>query len=236
MQRRLTFALGGATLALALTPAAALAAAKNTGGTRVTVRVEGLNRTLLAPTQVTAPKSGSITKGGTPTGKCSANTAAGALDVATKHRWGGTYTASFGLELTRIFSEAHLFSGKDFWSVWVGDTPASTGVCGLKLHRGEQLLFAAIPDSLNFDKAFLLALSAPKSATAGHSFTVTVDAIGRTGKRTPLAHAHVTGHGVNATTNSHGVATVDATKAGTLTLQASRTGDIRSAPETVRVG
>jgi hypothetical protein len=233
MQRRLTFALGGATLALALTPAAALAAAKSTGGTSVTVRVEGLNKTLLAPTVVKAPKSGWITKGGTPKGQCSATTAAGALDVATRHHWGGTYASGLGIELTKIFGETHLFSSKDYWSVWVGDGYAQHGLCGIKLHSGEQLLFAAVPGTF---KGSLLTLKVPAAANAGHAFRVTAYAVSATGKRTPLAHAHVTGRGVNATTNGQGVATVEESKAGTLTLQASRTGDIRSAPETVRVG
>ncbi len=78
-------ALAGVSLALvAGAPAAALAA-----GTTVSVRVEGLTRTLLA-TKVVHTHSGSITKGGTPSRRLSATTAAGALDVATRHRWSGT--------------------------------------------------------------------------------------------------------------------------------------------------
>ncbi len=230
MPRRLNFALGGATLALALSPAAALAAAKSP---TVTVRVEGLNKTLLAPTQVHAPKTGSITKGGTPKGQCSANSAAGALDVATRHHWGGKYAGSgLGIEITRIFNETHLFSGKLYWSIWVGDGYAQQGLCGIKPRPGEQLLFAAVP--LSF-KGSLLALSAPSRATAGRAFKVTVYRVSAKGKRIPLAHAHVSGRGVTTTTNGQGIATVDPSKAGTLTLQASHTGDIRSAPESVRV-
>jgi hypothetical protein len=230
MHCRRNFALGGATLALALTPAAALAA-KAGGGTTVTVRVEGLNRTLLAPTKVTAPRSGFITKGGTPKGKCSATTAAGALDVATHHRWNGKSTSQ-GLELTSILGETHTFSTKDYWSIWVGDGYAQHGLCGIPLHRGEHLLFAAVPDTFN---GSLLALSAPASATAGHAFKVTVYSVSQKGKRTPLAHAHVAGRGVNATTNGRGIARIDPHKSGTLVLQASHAGDIRSAPEAVHV-
>jgi hypothetical protein len=232
MHRRRTFALGGATLALALTPAAALAAKGAGGGTTVTVRVEGLNRTLLAPTQVTAPKTGSITKGGTPKGKCSARTAAGALDVATHHRWNGKWTTSFGLELIGIFGEQHPFTSKDFWSIWVDDKFAPAGLCGLKLHRGEQLLFAAVSDTFN---GFPLVLSAPGTATTGHAFRVTVTYFGKANKKTPLAHARVTGRGISVRTNGHGVATIDPHTAGTLVLKASAPGYIRSAPDRVRV-
>jgi hypothetical protein len=233
MHRRRTFALGGATLALATMPAVALAAKAGGGGTPVTVRVEGLNRTLLAPTQVKAPKKGWITKGGTPKGQCSAKTAAGALDVATRHRWGGKWTSSFGLELTRIFAETHLFTSKDYWSVWVDNKFAPAGICGLKLRRGEQLLFAAVPDTFN---GYPLTLAAPRNATAGKAFTVTVTYLGNKGKRTRLAGARVTGRGVSATTNSRGVARIIPAKAGTLVLKATDNGYIRSAPDTVRVG
>ncbi len=230
MHRRRTFALGGATLALALTPAAALAAA---GGSRttVTVRVEGLNRTLLAPTTVRAPAGGSITKGGTPKGKCSAKSAAGALDVATRHRWNAIYTSQ-GTEVTSILGETHTFSTKDYWSIWVGDGYAQHGLCGIALHRGEQILFAAVPDTFN---GSLLTLSAPSRDTIGNPFTVTVFSVKPNGKRAPVAHARVRGRGVSATTDAHGHAVIDPTKAQTLVLQASDRRDIRSAPTSVTV-
>lgn len=76
MQHRIQRALLGATLALVLTPAAAAAA------TTVTVRVEGASRTLLAPTKVSVPSSGSITKGGAPAGSCPAHSAAGQRSLA----------------------------------------------------------------------------------------------------------------------------------------------------------
>lgn len=230
MHRRRTFALGGVTLALALTPAAALAAKAGGGGTTVTVRIEGLKRTLLAPTQVQT-HAGSITKGGTPKGKCSSTTAAGALDVATHHRWNGTYDSQ-GLEITSVLGETHLFTTKYYWSIWVGDGYAQHGLCAITLHRGEQLLFAAVPDTFN---GSLLTLAAPSSATAGHAFKVTVYSVSPKGKRTPRAHARVGGRGVTATTDGHGVATLTAHQSGSLVLQASDAVDIRSAPDTVRV-
>ncbi len=237
MTRRRIFAFGGATLALALTPALAGAAAKPGGGsTTVTVRVEGLGRTLVAPTQVTVPTSGWITKGGTPKGKCSARTAAGALDIATHHRWGGSYTTSFGLELTSILGETHAFTSKAYWSLWIGNRFGTAGICALKPRRGEQLLFAALPDTLpSSKKGYPVVIAAPATDSAGHAFRVTVDYVGENGKRIPLAHARVAGTGVSATTNTHGVATIDPHKSGVLVLKASAPGYIRSAPETVRV-
>jgi hypothetical protein len=85
------------------------------GGAKVTVRVEGLSRTLLAPTTVKT-HTGSITTGGTPRGACPATSAAGALDVATHHRWGGTYNQTYrDLELTSILGETHTFTSPYYW-------------------------------------------------------------------------------------------------------------------------
>ena len=54
------------------------------------MRVEGAGKTLLGPT-VVETHSGWITKDGTPKGTAWPDTSAtGALDVATRHDWGGS--------------------------------------------------------------------------------------------------------------------------------------------------
>lgn len=232
LHRKRIFALGGAILALSMAPAVALAAGgKGTPvkSTTVTVRIEGLGRTLLAPTQVQARSGGWITKGGTPTGKCSTATAAGALDVATHHRWNGKWYASVpGIFVSSILGAAP--TGNDYWTIFVNNVSSSEGLCSLKLHRGEQLLFAVTDGSQT-----PLVLSAPSSTTAGKAFKVTVDDVTANGKRKPVAGAHLTGTGVNATTNSHGIASITPAKAGTLVIKASHAGEIRSAPVSVSV-
>jgi hypothetical protein len=230
MHVKRTLALSGATLAvvLALVPGAVAA-----GGTTVTVRVEGLKRTLLLPKTVTT-HSGWITKYGAPKGDCSAKSAQGALDVATRHRWVGTWSTQFGpeYEITSILGEAHSFSSKDFWDIFVNNVPAPAGACELKLHPGEQLLFAAVPDS---GQEFPLALQAPRSATVGHSFTVKVVSF-KGGKTKPLAGARVTGTGIkSAVTNKRGLATIVDGHLGALVLHAAKQGYIRAAPATLRV-
>jgi hypothetical protein len=228
LQRRNILALSGAILAVLLMPTAALAA----GTSDVSVRVEGLSRTLLAPTAVNT-KSGWITKGGTPKGSCSATTAAGALDLATRHRWTGKWESNYSsLLLTSILGESHTLSSKAYWSIWVDGKYAQSGLCGLKLRRGEQLLFAAVPDSFN---GHPLLLSAPAGATAGKSFTVKVSYVAGSGKRKPLGHVHITGGGVSAFTDGQGTATIVDDHAGTLKLAAAKTGYIRAAVARVRV-
>ncbi len=223
MPSRRMFALWGATIALALT----LTANAQAVGTQVTVRIEGKSRTLL-PTTVVRTHAGSITKGGTPAGACPASSAAGALDAAT-HRWTGTYS-SVGIEITQILGETHTFSKGSYWSIWVDNRYAAAGICDLKLHRGEQLLFAPYPAK---GTVYPIVLTAPKHATTNHPFTVKAFYYNGKGKAKPLAGVRIKGAGTP--TNRHGIATITATHAGKLELAASRSGYIRSGGTTVRV-
>jgi hypothetical protein len=231
MQTRRIIALSGTTLALVLTPlisTTALAA-----GNTVSVRIEGKTRTLLSSTTVTAPSgSGSFTIDGTPAGACPKNSAAGALDAASHHRWGGSYSATFHeLVLTTILGEQWTFSSPNYWSIWVNNQFASTGLCELKLHKGDQLLLAAVPDK---GAEYPLAIQAPSHATAGRSFTVKVVDYPK-GVAKPLAGAHLSGSGVNAVTNRRGLVSVTVSHAGTIVLHADRKGDIRAATVRLRV-
>ena len=74
-------------------------------------------------------------------------------------------------------------------------------------------------------------LTARRTATAGHSLAVRVTWINGHGKAKPLAGADVDGN----VTNGHGTVQIVPSKAGTLVLQATRKGYIRSAPTRVRV-
>ncbi len=227
MQARRMFALGGATLALTLICTAAAFAA----GTTVTVRVEGRTRTLL-PLTIVHTHAGSITTGGAPAGACPSTSAAGALDLATHHRFNGTY-GSLGLSVTQILGETHPFTPPSYyWSVWVDNRFAPAGVCGLKLHRGEQLLFAAVPDK---GSAYPIVISAPGRATAGQPLKLHVFYYGAKGAAKPLAGARISGAGPKAVTNGQGTVSITAQRSGRLTLGATENGYIRAAPVTVRV-
>jgi hypothetical protein len=221
-RRTLAFSLAGAILALALACAGtALAAA-----TSVSVRVEGLKRTLLPATTVRT-HSGSVEKGGAPAGACPATTAAGALDVATKDKWNGTYSASSGLgiEITQILGETHIYSPKGYyWSIFVDNRYATAGICGLKLHTGEQLLFAPAPAKGTLSA---LVLKAPSTATAGKPFKVKAFYYPST-KSAPKPVAGVTFAGASGTTNKQGIATLTASKSGKLTLTGSAKGYVRT--------
>jgi len=219
-------------IALAV-PSTAFAA----GGTEVTVRVEGLYRALLLPTVVRVHK-GWITRYGAPRGDCPAKSAQGALNVATHRRWHGVWTSQFTeYEITSILGEKHSFSSRYFWEIFTDDVAASAGACELKLHKGEQVLFAAVPQA---GAAYPTAITAPHDVAAGQPFSVKVVWFDGAGKPQPLRGAHVSGGGMSATTNQSGVATLTATQPGTLILHARHrwsaiTAYVRAAPVTVHV-
>jgi hypothetical protein len=217
-------ALGGATVALAVAGTPALAA-----GTAVTVRVEGLKRTLLAPKVVT-PGSGVVRRN---RHSCRASSGAGALQAATRGAWSGKWFSGLGFEVFKILGETDQFTTtKSYWELFVDNVAASSGICGVKLHRGEQLLFAAVPDTF---AGYPLVLRAPAPATAGKPFTVKVDYVSPKGKLKPLARARVHAAGLSARTNGKGEARLTDKHAGTLTLRADHAGYIRAAPVRVRV-
>ena len=113
MHKKTILALGGATLALAVASPVALGA-----GTPVTVRVEGKTRTLLQAKSIHTG-GGFITRNGAPSGACSANSGAGALDVATKHRWAGSWSTSFNdFLISKILGDTES-SSKFYWGIWV---------------------------------------------------------------------------------------------------------------------
>lgn len=216
-------------LALGTLPSA-LAAAP---GPKVTVRIEGAKRTLLAQTSVRPPTKGWITKDGAPKRKCPADSAAGALNVATHGAWSGSWSRKYDDYLiTKILGDTE--NGKKaYWEILVNNVAASTGACEIKIHPGERLLFAAMPLS---GTGYALVLKAPRTGTAGSPLKLTVDYVNGKGKAEPLAGARVrSAHGAAATTNAKGVATLTPKHPGKLALRAFKAGYVRAAVRTVTV-
>jgi Domain of unknown function (DUF4430) len=213
-----------------------LASTALAGEPTVTVRVEGIGKTLLAPTKVMV-HPGSITRFGAPKGECSDESAQGALDIATHHRWVGKWSTEFGpeYEITSILGEAHSFSSKYFWEIYVNNVPATAGACELKLHAGEQLLFAAVSSKTSASPRPLVIQDYPKHATVGKAFGLRVFAYTDKGKTVRVKGATVAGDGVHATTNQFAVASITPTKPGNLVLRATKDGFVRSAPITVHI-
>ena len=136
MNRKTLAALVGAIVLAVASSGVALAAGS---GPAVTVQIKSLTKTLVKSASVHGEK-GSITKGGTPRGKCPGNTAAGALDAATHGKWTGKYYASVpGIFVTSILGVKP--SGSDFWEVLVNGKASNSGICAIKLRAGQRLLF-----------------------------------------------------------------------------------------------
>ena len=211
-------ALGGVAAIVALALSAPALGAKPS----VTVRVEGIKRTLL-PATVAHAEPGSVTKGGTPAGTCPGSSGAGYFDSATHHRWSGSYSSGLGIEVINVLGETHKFTSPAYWSVWVNNRFATTGLCDLKLKPGDQLLLAPAPVK---GSTYPIILTAPAHAKAGTPFTVKASYFTSKGASKPLAHVKVTG--VGAVTDEHGATTVTATRAGRLTLVATLKGYIRA--------
>jgi hypothetical protein len=222
MKHRQFAILGGAVAALAL----GLSAPALGAGSGVTVRVEGLKRTLL-PATVAHAESGSVTRAGAPSGSCPGSAAIGYFDSATHHKWGGSYSSGLGVEVTSVLGETHKFSAKGFyWGLWLNNKFASAGLCDLKLKPGDQLLLAPAPGSGSVSP---IMLSAPRSATVGTPFTVKASyfkTLKHGTKLTVLQGAKVTDGA--AVTAKDGTASVTATKAGKLTVVATEKGFVRA--------
>jgi hypothetical protein len=232
LSNRKLFTLCGALVIIAVAFTGIAGAASSGSPATVTVRVEGLTKTLLAPTKVTT-HTGSITKGGTPAGVCPATTAAGALDVATHHNWTGSYDSKYeDLELIGILGESHPFTSKDYWDVFVGNVAAAGGICDLTLHQGEQLLFAAVPDS---GTEYPIGVQVAAKAVAGKSLMAKIVYYDAKGKATPLKGATVEAGKHSYHSNTKGEVTLKPSSAGTLVVSATEKGYIRSAPATVHV-
>ena len=95
---------------------------------------------------------GSITKGGTPRGKCPASSAAGALNAATHGRWTGKYFASCRAFSSRR-SSGRAGQHKDYWSIFVNGKLSNKGICEIKLRAGQRLLFKIVKEGRSLARA-----------------------------------------------------------------------------------
>ncbi|HEX8714975.1 MAG TPA: hypothetical protein VF706_05340, partial [Solirubrobacteraceae bacterium] len=201
-----------------------------------TVRVEGLSHTLLAPTEVTTDST-PVSKDGNSTHSCSGTSAAGALERATGGSWGGEWFEGFhGYSVETILGETHAFepaaAANYFWSYWLDDKAASTGVCEGELQSGQSILF--FPECFSETGACPappnpLAISAPAVAERGAPITVTVTSYDNAGgTASPAVGAAVTGGGAGATTDASGRATLAIPQAGNVLLQVTAPGSVRT--------
>ena len=248
MKQSRTLAVGvSAVMAMslaALSPVSLAASGGHKGGkgTPVGVRVEGISKTLLAETTVFA-KAANIDKDGKPADVCEGDTAAVALQDATHGNWAaGTFSSGLGYPVIAIFGESYPFTSSYYWSFWVDNKPATTGICGATVHRGDRFLFfpqcsqevaTSCPQGL-FNPN-VLALSAPKRARAGKAITVSVSALANlTGKASHASGVKLSAGGHVVTTGASGKARLTFAKAGSYRILATAPDAVRD-ELTVRV-
>lgn len=154
MQHITTRILALALLALALVAGAA-------GAARVTVRVEGQSRALLAPTVVTIGTGSGTARtwngSGSLPNRCADDTAYQAVELATSGNW------DRNLFIETVLRETHTWSpNEEEWILYHGHDFADWGVCDLHLVDGDSILLQAgvsgpspnfIPDSVPIELA-----------------------------------------------------------------------------------
>jgi hypothetical protein len=217
-------------LGAALTAAQTTASAAGAPSTAITVRVEGPKRTLVPATSVVL-SDGTIVKDGIATDSCSGTSAAGALELAARGDWSGTWSASFSAYfLTTIDGLAFPSTGAEYWAFWVNDAPSSEGICSYDPKPGDSLLF--FPDC--FGKTCprnggVLGVKAPAVAIVGRPFSVSVTAYSDA-KGTPsrAVGATVSGGGAQAKTAANGTAKLSFTQAGRFTLKVAAPHAVRT--------
>ena len=228
-------AIAAGTLVAALAGAlasASLAKAPATpkGPTRdITVRVEGLTKTLLAPTTVTLRDTpvGKGTKGET----CSGLSAQGALADATRGDWNGTWSSSYKeFLISSILGSAYGAHADYYWAFWLDDKPAAVGACDVDPAKGSSILFFPEYDG-NSKSAVMpavLGISAPASALPGKPFEVIVTSYANAnGKATPAVGVEVRAGSLSATTKAKGIATLTLAHPGKVTLSVSAPHAVR---------
>jgi hypothetical protein len=230
VSRRTRPALAGALVALlALAAVIGLALAPSAqAGTPATVTVRVLGpapnyETLTALTVVTTT-SAPVTRYG---GSCSGTSAAGALEEGTHGDWEGTWNSEFNdYEVVSVDGHAYPFgAGLPYWSFWLNNKEAATGICEAELEPGEQVLF--FPTCYGEEgkrpecEPDVLGIEAPATAEVGKPVTVTVERYNAKGERSPAAGVTVSGGGTSAEANSEGHAALTFSGDGADTLRAT---------------
>jgi hypothetical protein len=198
----------------------------------VTVRIEGAGATLLPQTvvQTTAAK----TLRGHP---CSASSAGGALNTATRAHWSGTYSTGGGFAdffVTSILGESP--TGNNFWTLWVNGRSSSTGACSTQLHAGDrELWFDCVADAHFNCTNNPLGLTVPADVRVGRSFAASVVQLDGSGHSAPMTGAAITGDGVVGLSTAGGNASLVARRTGLIALQATKSGATPSDPVSICV-
>jgi hypothetical protein len=195
----------------------------------VTVRVEGLTKTLLLPTTVTL--RGTPVSKGPAADSCSGLSALGALDDGTHGAWAGTWSKSYReYFVSSILGESYGASADYYWAFWLDNKPAPVGACDVDPVKGSSILFFPEYDgkSKTIVAPNVLGISAPASALAGKPFTVLVTSYANaTGKASPAVGARLAADGQRTTAGAGGSAKLTIAKTGNVEIAVSAAHSLR---------
>jgi hypothetical protein len=200
----------------------------------VSVRVEGLNETKLAPTTVTLAGA-PVVKDGNAEDACSITSALGALQLATGGNWAGPWSSKFHqYSIYSIDGETHEFEESSkanyFWSFWLNDKEAEVGACEAQLNPGDRVLFfpSCFGEECPTPAPLPLEVETPAVAGVGEPVQVSVKRFSAAGVGSEMPGASVVGGGAGGITDSHGRATLTFAHAGPTLIQVSAPYSIRT--------
>jgi hypothetical protein len=225
--RRLTLLVGASICSLAVAPSVA-------AGKTVTLRVEGATHTLVKSSRIILG-TGSFDKDGNPAHSCTATSAAGALEEGTSGSWSGSWTDGLGYFVSKIRGESHSGS-PDFFSFWLNDKLATSGICTTELKSGDEVLifvdrcvFDAAAGECSNKPVLPLELKLASKQSRDGSTLATVVAYSATGKTSRVAKASVLRDGVwIGKTDSRGHLRLNLRRKKTVSLTAIKRGYARS--------
>jgi hypothetical protein len=200
----------------------------------VTVRVEGINTTLIPPTQVTL-SGPSVVEDGDPEDACSITSALGALQLASGGDWSGPWSTKFRqYSIYTIDGETHEFEegskANYFWSFWLNDKESEVGACEAQLNPGDRVLFfpSCFGEQCPTPAPLPLEAEAPTTGNVGEPIQVTVRRFTAAGVSSEVSGASVVGGGAGGLTEARGRATLTFSHAGETMLFVNAPDSIRT--------
>jgi hypothetical protein len=222
-------------LALPLAGQASNGKPGGSSGVQASVRVEGLAKTLLPETTVSV-KAKTIDKDGKPADVCEGASGAVALEDVTHGHWtAGGFFSGLGYSVEGIEGESYPLTSSYYWTIWVDNRPATTGICAAVHVKEKLLLFpqcsqesaAACPQGM-FAPAVLVVKASAKKVHVGKAVAFSVSALSNLkGEPSPGAGVKLTGGGHSATTNASGKAKLTFAKAGKYKVVATAPNSVR---------
>ncbi|MBJ7470429.1 MAG: DUF4430 domain-containing protein [Solirubrobacteraceae bacterium] len=139
-----------------------------------TVRVEGQNATLLAPTKVVldTEEVAAFSPTGAAAYTCAGSSATAALQAATGGNWDQRQFVQ------TILGELHNFSANDYWNVAKNNVSSNVGACEELLSDGDTVLFQATtapPPNYDSQSSYVSTTGVPSVVLAGKAFTTTTN-------------------------------------------------------------